>query len=85
MKKLDQFFHISQHNTTIGREIRGGFTTFCSMAYLIIVIPSLLSSAGMDFSEVTTATCLIAAIGSILSGLTTNLPFALAPGLGQCC
>ena len=42
----------------------------------------LLSGAGMDFKEVMTATCLIAAIGSIVSGLASNLPFALAPGLG---
>ena len=36
----------------------------------------------MDFGQVMTATCLIAAAGSILSGLVSNLPFALAPGLG---
>ena len=82
MKQLDQFFHLSQRGTTLGREIRGGCTTFCSMAYLILVIPGLLSGAGMDFGEVMTATCLIAALGSIVSGLVSNLPFALAPGLG---
>lgn len=82
MEQIDQFFHISQKNTTLGREVRGGITTFCSMAYLILLIPSLLSGAGMDFNEVLTATCLITAIGSIVAGLTTNLPFALAPGLG---
>ena len=82
MKQLDRFFHISQRDTTLSREIRGGCTTFCSMAYLILVIPGLLSGAGMDFEEVMTATCLIAAAGSIVSGLVSNLPFALAPGLG---
>ena len=82
MRQLDRFFHISQRGTTLSREIRGGCTTFCSMAYLILVIPGLLSGVGMDFGEVTTAACLIAAVGSILSGLVSNLPFALAPGLG---
>ena len=82
MKQLDRFFRLSQRGTTLGREIRGGCTTFCSMAYLILVIPGLLSGAGMDFGKVMTATCLIAAAGSIVSGLVSNLPFALAPGLG---
>lgn len=82
MKQLDRFFHIAQRGTTLSREVRGGCTTFCSMAYLILVIPGLLSKAGMDFGEVMTATCLIAAAGSIVSGLVSNLPFALAPGLG---
>ena len=82
MKQLDRFFCLSQRGTTLGREIRGGCTTFCSMAYLVLVIPGLLSGAGMDFGSVMTATCLAAAAGSIVSGLTSNLPFALAPGLG---
>ena len=82
MKQLDRFFCLSQRGTTLGREIRGGCTTFCSMAYLVLVIPGLLSGAGMDFGEVMTATCLAAAAGSIVSGLTSNLPFTLAPGLG---
>ena len=82
MKQLDRFFRLSQRGTTLGREIRGGCTTFCSMVYLILVIPGLLSGAGMDFEKVMTATCLIAAAGSIVSGLVSNLPFALAPGLG---
>lgn len=82
MKQLDRFFRLSQRGTTLGRELRGGCTTFCSMVYLILVIPGLLSGAGMDFETVMTATCLIAAAGSIVSGLVSNLPFALAPGLG---
>ena len=82
MKQLDAFFHLSRRGTTLGREILGGCTTFCSMVYLVLVIPGLLSGAGMDFGQVMTATCLIAAVGSILSGLLSNLPFALAPGLG---
>ncbi|WP_297212895.1 NCS2 family permease [uncultured Flavonifractor sp.] len=82
MKQLDRLFRLSQQGTTLGRELRGGCTTFCSMVYLVLVIPGLLSGAGMDFSQVMTATCLIAAAGSIASGLVSNLPFTLAPGLG---
>ena len=82
MKRLDRFFRLSQRGATLAGELRGGCTTFCSMVYLVLVIPGLLSGAGMDFGQVMTATCLIAAAGSILSGLVSNLPFALAPGLG---
>lgn len=82
MRQLEQFFRLSQRGTTLSRELLGGCTTFCSMVYLLLVIPGLLSGAGMDFAEVMTATCLITAGGSIVSGLTANLPFALAPGLG---
>ena len=82
MKQLDRFFQLSRRGTTLGREVRGGCTTFCSMVYLILLIPGLLSGVGMDFGQVMTATCLIAALGSIVSGLVSNLPFALAPGLG---
>ena len=81
MKRLDRFFRLSQRGATLAGEVRGGCTTFCSLVYLVLVIPGLLSGAGMDFGQVMTATCLIAAAGSILSGLVSNLPFALAPGL----
>ena len=40
MKRIDQFFHLSQRGTTLGRELRCGCTTFCSMAYLALVIPA---------------------------------------------
>lgn len=82
MKRLEQFFRLSQRGATLAGEFWGGCTTFCSMAYLILAIPGLLSEAGMDVQAVMTATCLIAAVGSVASGLASNLPFALAPGLG---
>lgn len=82
MKRLEQFFRLSQRGATLAGEFWGGCTTFCSMAYLTLAIPGLLSGAGMDVQAVMTATCLIAAVGSIASGLASNLPFALAPGLG---
>ena len=79
MKQLDRFFHLSQRGTTVRREILGGCTTFCSMAYLVLVIPDLLSGTGLDFGEVMTATCLVAGIGSIALGLASNLPWCWSP------
>ena len=42
---LDRFFHITERGSTVGREIRGGFVTFFSMAYILVINPIILSSA----------------------------------------
>ena len=68
--------------TTLGREVRAGLTTFAAMAYIVAVNPLILADAGMPREAVVAATCLAAACGSILMGLLTNYPFAMAPGMG---
>ncbi len=82
MRALDRFFHIRERGSTIQNEVMGGLTTFFAMCYLIVMIPSTLSAAGMDYHAVMASTCLCAAVGSILTGLLANVPFAQAPGLG---
>ena len=52
------------------------------MAYIVFVNPAILAAAGMPFDAVAVATALAAAIFTVIMGLTTNLPFALASGLG---
>ena len=59
----------------------GGFVTFLTMAYIVFVNPAILSAA-MPFAAVAVATALAAAIFTLPMGLLTNLPFALASGLG---
>jgi AGZA family xanthine/uracil permease-like MFS transporter len=81
-KFLYYFFKIKENNSTIPREIIGGITTFMTMAYIIFVNPAILSKAGMDYNAVLVATALSASFGSILMGLLSNYPFALAPGMG---
>jgi AGZA family xanthine/uracil permease-like MFS transporter len=56
--------------------------TFLTMAYIVFVNPAILSTAGMPFAAVAVATALAAAIFTLAMGLLTNLPFALASGLG---
>ena len=51
-----------------------GLTTFLTMAYIIFVQPTVLRAAGMDFGAVLVATCLAAAISTLLMGLTGQLP-----------
>lgn len=53
-----------------------------TMAYIIFVNPSILHDAGMPIAGVTAATCLAAAIGSLLMGAFARYPIALAPGMG---
>ena len=79
---LERFFKLSENNTTVRTEIAAGVTTFLTMAYIIFVNPAILSEAGVPFSGALFATCISAAIGSLLMGLIANYPFALAPGMG---
>ncbi|MFN7946269.1 MAG: NCS2 family permease [Blastocatellia bacterium] len=79
---LDHFFGLSRHGVTIRSEIAAGVTTFLTMAYIIFVNPSILHEAGVPFSGALFATCVAAAVGSLLMGLVANYPFALAPGMG---
>lgn len=79
---MDSFFKLGEHGTNVRREIVAGFTTFLTMAYIIIVNPSILSTTGMDAGAVFVATCLAAAFGTLFMGLYANYPIALAPGMG---
>ena len=79
---VEGFFRLQEKNTTVGREVIGGLTTFLTMAYIIIVNPAILSDAGMDRTALITATCLAAGFGTLLVGLWANVPFAMAPGMG---
>ncbi len=80
--KFDAFFKLSQNNTSVRTEVMAGATTFLTMAYIIFVNPSILAAAGMDKGAVFTATCLAAALGTLIMGLYANYPVALAPGMG---
>jgi len=80
---VEKYFNLSHNNTNIKREVVAGITTFLSMAYIVVVNPAVLSDAGMDFGAVFVATCLAAALGSLIMGLYANYPIAQAPGMGQ--
>lgn len=82
MQSAAAFFQFEKNNTTFKRETIAGLTTFATMSYIIFVNPAILSTTGMDFGAVMVATCLAAAIGTILMGTLANYPIALAPGMG---
>ena len=79
---MERFFGLTAHGTTVRREVLAGATTFLTMAYILIVNPSIMAAAGIDQGAAFVATCLAAAIGSALMGLLANYPIALAPGMG---
>jgi len=79
---LQRLFGLTAHGTSVRTEILAGFTTFVTMAYIVVVNPLVLGDAGMPVAGVAVATCVAAGFGSILMGLLSNYPLALAPGMG---
>lgn len=79
---MEKFFKLKENNTNVRTEVVAGITTFMTMAYILIVNPSILSAAGMDQGAVFTATAVSAIIGTLIMGLYAKLPFAQAPGMG---
>ncbi|MCS0603236.1 NCS2 family permease [Streptomyces sp. LP11] len=85
---VDRYFRISERGSTLGREIRGGFATFFTMAYILVLNPIILGSAEdkyghtLDTGQLATATALVACVMTVVMGVGGNLPLAIAAGLG---
>lgn len=79
---LNDFFKFDENNTDLKTEIFAGLTTFLAMAYILGVNPVILGDAGMPQSGVFFATAFVSAIASILMGLFSKYPLAIAPGMG---
>jgi AGZA family xanthine/uracil permease-like MFS transporter len=93
---FDRYFMITARGSTVGREIRGGFATFFTMAYIVVLNPLIIgtvadadgrflgggSTPGGGIPLVAAATALVAGLMTILMGLVGRYPFALATGLG---
>ncbi len=79
---LERYFEFQKLETTWKTEILAGLTTFITMAYIVFVNPSILHDANMPLPAVFAATCISAAIGTLLMGVFARYPIALAPGMG---
>ncbi|HOS10775.1 MAG TPA: NCS2 family permease [Candidatus Aminicenantes bacterium] len=79
---LESVFSLKKRGTNVRTEIAAGITTFLTMCYIVFVNPAILAAAGVPFTAATTATAIGAAVVSILMGLVTNRPLALASGMG---
>src|SRR3981081_1834850 len=79
---LDRQFGLSLHGTSLKTEFVAGLTTFLTMLYIVFVNPQILGNAGMDKGAVFVATCIAAAVSTLVMALYANYPIALAPGMG---
>lgn len=81
---IQRIFKLKQRNTDVKTEFIAGFTTFMTMAYVLAVVPSILSKTGMPKESLFTSVVLMCMFSTFLMGVYANLPFALAPGIGLC-
>ena len=79
---LDRYFGLERHGTDVRTEVIAGVTTFLTMVYIVFVNPAILANAGMDKGAVFVATCVAAAVSTLIMALYANYPIALAPGMG---
>src|ERR1044072_8161304 len=79
---LDRYFGLSEQGTDVRTEFIAGVTTFLTMVYIVFVNPIILGKAGMDQGAVFVATCIAAAVSTLVMALYANYPIALAPGMG---
>src|SRR6476659_9255528 len=80
--QLERYFEFQALGAAWRTEVLAGFTTFMTMAYIVFVNPAILHETGMPLAAVTAATCISAALGSLLMGGFARYPIALAPGMG---
>ena len=79
---LENIFKLKENGTTVRTEILAGLATFLTMAYILIVNPSILADAGFPYEGVFIATILAAVVACLIMGLYANWPIGLAPGMG---
>ncbi len=82
---MEKLFQLKARGTNVKTEIVAGLVTFFTMSYILFVNPNMLSYDGAIpeiMHGVFFATCISAAIGTLLMAFLANLPFAQAPGMG---
>ena len=79
---MEKYFNFAANKTNFKTEIIAGLTTFLSAMYIIVVNPAIISSTGMSFNGVLTATVLVSAFSSIMMGIYAKNPILVAPGMG---
>lgn len=80
---MKEFFQLESRGTNVRTEMIAGVTTFLTMAYIVVVNPAILSSAGVPFDQVFMATIIAAVVGTLIMALFANFPIAIAPGMGM--
>ena len=81
---ISKFFGLKNLGTDIKTELVGGFTSFITMAYMLIINSKILEMAGMPFEASMAAVIYTTFIGCMIMGFYANRPFAVAPLVGEC-
>lgn len=87
---MNRFFKLKKRNTTVKTELIAGMTTFFSMVYILMVNANMFADPfgdgsnplGVSYGAIYIATAISAVIGTVLAGLLSNLPLAMASGMG---
>ena len=79
---FERVFGLAKAGTDPRTEFVAGLTTFLTMVYIVFVNPQILGNTGMDKGAVFVATCIAAAVSTLVMALYANYPIALAPGMG---
>ncbi|MDB4819146.1 NCS2 family permease [Euryarchaeota archaeon] len=82
MEQLDKMFGVTEAGSTVETEIKAGASTFLTMAYILLVNPSMLAVTGIPFEDALFATAIAAFVGCMAMAFWAKLPFAMAPGMG---
>ena len=82
MNLISNYFEFEENKTSFKREIIGGVTSFLTIAYILFVVPDILSQVGMNKNSVFVATALAGCIGTLIMGVFAKIPIILAPGMG---
>lgn len=92
-EKLSAFFKFKERGTNFKVETIAGITTFMTMAYILVVQPSLMVGSDAAITDINgvvitkeaiVVTCaLVSGLITLLMALYANLPFALATGMGS--
>src|SRR6202158_1256894 len=79
---LDRPFGLAEAGSDLRTEFLAGLTTFLTMVYIVFVNRQILGNTGMDKGAVFVATCIAAAVSTLVMAFYANYPIALAPGMG---
>ena len=84
-QRIDEFWGITAHGSSIKVEIIAGIATFLAMAYILTVNPNQIlyaKTADALWPSIFIATAFGAIIGTLLMSLYAKMPFAQASGMG---
>lgn len=92
-QKISSFFKMGERGTSFKVETIAGITTFMTMAYVLVVQPSLMvgdtdyivdTNGVMITKEAILVTCaLVSCVITLFMALYANMPFALSTGMGN--